>query len=457
MKKLIAVLALALLPALASAQSAIPHNAELTVTASNPSGACTVGRLWWNTTTSHLWVCEFTAWVDATAAGAVSFPLAAPNGCSTPAYNFGSATAGGSCFDGSNVILQRAEYGVSPTGVVALSATNAAFLYNNGTTDNGFTVSAGSVIGYTSGVLRTTLSTTSFTSTLPHLAPTGCTSPGYSFSADSDAGMCLFGTDILNIFVNPSTAGGNLSLTSTGSSFNFYNGTNNSGLSAASNSVTLQTAGTTRFTLNTTGLTLTLPFLAPDGSASAPSFSFSADPDTGMYRNTTNTLVLASGGTARLTLNTTAFTSTLPFRGPDGSTSAPTYSFSSETNSGIYRLSSGEFAFVIGGSIVWRWTASQQFMQVNGSAATPSLAWVSSTSTGFFNDTGSLGATVGGTERFRAPSAGGLDIADSGSKPTCDSSVRGTFFVDEGGAGVADTVEVCSKDSSDVYAWRTLQ
>lgn len=61
------------------------------------------------------------------------------------------------------------------------------------------------------------------------------------------------------------------------------------------------------------------------------------------------------------------------------------------------------------------------------------------------------------SNRFKNISIGGyIKIGDAGAKPTCDSSTRGTFFHDFGGAGVADTVEVCSKDAADVYAWRSL-
>ncbi len=51
---------------------------------------------------------------------------------------------------------------------------------------------------------------------------------------------------------------------------------------------------------------------------------------------------------------------------------------------------------------------------------------------------------------------GSVDITDTGAKPTCDATTRGTFWVDEGGALVKDTVEVCAKDGADAYAWRTL-
>jgi hypothetical protein len=54
---------------------------------------------------------------------------------------------------------------------------------------------------------------------------------------------------------------------------------------------------------------------------------------------------------------------------------------------------------------------------------------------------------------------GAIKIADTGTKPTCNSANRGTFWIDYGSSGIPitkDTVEVCAKDASNVYAWRTL-
>lgn len=43
----------------------------------------------------------------------------------------------------------------------------------------------------------------------------------------------------------------------------------------------------------------------------------------------------------------------------------------------------------------------------------------------------------------------------SGAQPTCDSSHRGTTWLIQGGAGVADIFQVCMKDAADVYNWVT--
>lgn len=56
-----------------------------------------------------------------------------------------------------------------------------------------------------------------------------------------------------------------------------------------------------------------------------------------------------------------------------------------------------------------------------------------------------------------AASAGtGVTISTVGSKPACSISVNGAMWRTPGGAGVADTFEVCRKDAADVYAWVSL-
>ncbi|MCC6806303.1 MAG: hypothetical protein IT381_02675 [Deltaproteobacteria bacterium] len=51
---------------------------------------------------------------------------------------------------------------------------------------------------------------------------------------------------------------------------------------------------------------------------------------------------------------------------------------------------------------------------------------------------------------------GGARLNTAAAKPTCDATTRGTFWVSQGAGGVKDSVEVCAKDASDSYAWRTL-
>lgn len=51
----------------------------------------------------------------------------------------------------------------------------------------------------------------------------------------------------------------------------------------------------------------------------------------------------------------------------------------------------------------------------------------------------------------------GFQDSSTGAKPPCDSSARGTIFVEKGGPGKADAVAVCGKTSSDGYEWAQLK
>jgi hypothetical protein len=51
---------------------------------------------------------------------------------------------------------------------------------------------------------------------------------------------------------------------------------------------------------------------------------------------------------------------------------------------------------------------------------------------------------------------GGIALNTATAKPTCSATTRGTFWVTQNGAGVKDDVEVCAKDATDAYAWRTI-
>lgn len=82
---------------------------------------------------------------------------------------------------------------------------------------------------------------------------------------------------------------------------------------------------------------------------------------------------------------------------------------------------------------------------------------------GFSSNAGIGDGDVAGNEdtyMFRAAAAsmgfnGGIKLS-TGSRPTCDATTRGTLWYVAGGAGVADTCEICRKDGADAYAWVTI-
>lgn len=50
----------------------------------------------------------------------------------------------------------------------------------------------------------------------------------------------------------------------------------------------------------------------------------------------------------------------------------------------------------------------------------------------------------------------GLQLSQTDTKPTCDDSRRGTLYYNANADGVADTLQICMKSSSDTYAWHTV-
>jgi hypothetical protein len=55
----------------------------------------------------------------------------------------------------------------------------------------------------------------------------------------------------------------------------------------------------------------------------------------------------------------------------------------------------------------------------------------------------------------RLDATGGLMLSTSTAKPTCAVGVRGLMWNTQGGAGVADVLEICQKNAGDSYVWVT--
>ena len=89
-----------------------------------------------------------------------------------------------------------------------------------------------------------------------------------------------------------------------------------------------------------------------DGTVGAPGIAFASDADTGIYRIGTNSLGIATGGVLRHTIDTANETTTLNQIGPDGSASAPSYSFSADPDNGLYRIGTNNPALAAGGTKV---------------------------------------------------------------------------------------------------------
>lgn len=192
-----------------------------------------------------------------------------------------------------------------------------------------------------------------------------------------------------------------------------------------------------------------------DGSASAPAFSFTTEPDMGMFRLGSNILALQA--------STNASNSSLEIR------AAVVYSRGPATL-GIY----GPFAMSdpLGNNVTTIGSEAANTLQIAGDAATATAQTFKGPDSTGANVTGanltiragagtSGNATggnliLGGGANAGSGARGVVTIEDGGTKPTCASGIRGALWYDAGAGGVKDTFEVCAKDAGDAYAWRVL-
>lgn len=135
-------------------------------------------------------------------------------------------------------------------------------------------------------------------------------------------------------------------------SIRFASDTNTGFYLAAFDTLGIAVGGVSGGTINSDGLTIA-SVRAGDGTAASPGFTFSGDTNTGIFRVGADQLGIATGGTLRVTVSTTAVTSTLPALLPDGTVSAPAYSFASDTDTGIFRDGVGVGVAVNGASAAY--------------------------------------------------------------------------------------------------------
>ncbi len=133
-------------------------------------------------------------------------------------------------------------------------------------------------------------------------------------------------------------------------SYSFTSDPNSGVYSVAGDLVGIAVGGLLRFDVGTTFNRSYMPMLVSDGAASAPSMSFINDADTGLYRVSSNELSVAVGGgraalfySAGLLLDARLYTA-------DGSTGAPAWTFTADTDTGISRLGTDQLGFSEGGT-----------------------------------------------------------------------------------------------------------
>jgi len=103
-----------------------------------------------------------------------------------------------------------------------------------------------------------------------------------------------------------------------------------------------------------------------DGDATTPGIKFANDPNTGMYRYGTDQIGFTAGGSVRFRVGTTAHVSTEPIQNPSGSASAPAFTFSTDTNTGMYRHGTDEIGFSTGGTVRFQIQSANVYVPTSG-------------------------------------------------------------------------------------------
>jgi hypothetical protein len=143
----------------------------------------------------------------------------------------------------------------------------------------------------------------------------------------------------------------------------------------------------------------------PVGSATAPTFSFIADPDTGIYRSNVNELGIAANGFLSATISDTGLTSINPITIPTGGVSNCAIQFSGDPNTGIISGGADSLSLVCGGGarmvlsgLVC--TLTPPIRTSNASAGAPGFSFSNNSTTGMYLvGTNSLGFSTNGILR----------------------------------------------------------
>lgn len=138
----------------------------------------------------------------------------------------------------------------------------------------------------------------------------------------------------------------------------------------------------------------------------------------------------------------------------NGTNVAPGLGFKDSTFDGFYRVSTGVVVYTSNGTPAVL-LAGGLNLDVNSS-----LRWApNSNLPGSFSsnlmDVGLNRSAVGIVKVIGGDvsAKGTIQIGQPGTRPTAAVAFRGTFWIEEGGVGVADIVYICIKNASDVYNW----
>ena len=163
-----------------------------------------------------------------------------------------------------------------------------------------------------------------------------------------------------------------------------------------------------------------------NGTASNPALMIGAETD-GIYRPASGQLAMSINNVVKQTWKATETTYTQPNRGAIGSVTVPTWSFDTDSNTGMYRVSENVIGLAAGGIEGVRISSSRlesigldtgEFSLVHsqaGTSGTPTYSFVGDSDTGMYRPAGDrLAFATNGVERLRFESTGHTRFTPAG-------------------------------------------
>jgi hypothetical protein len=147
-------------------------------------------------------------------------------------------------------------------------------------------------------------------------------------------------------------------------------------------------------------------FVAGTGSADSPSYSFEGSTGTGMYLAGPDSLGFAAGTEPVAEISPTGFNVSVQIQAATGVVGAPEYSFTSDTDTGIYLAAMGLLGFSTGGEDVLSvsptgFNVAPQILAATGVVGAPEYSFTSDTDTGIYHiGADNIGFTTNGTLRM---------------------------------------------------------
>jgi hypothetical protein len=183
----------------------------------------------------------------------------------------------------------------------------------------------------------------------------------------------------------------------------FTNSTNSGIFAAAVDQLVLATAGTARCSITTTAVNFNLPIQVPAGQATIPSIFFNGLLN-GFYAPANGQVAVAVGGANRLDFSATRILASIPIYLSSGSAAAPALAFSSDAASGTYLIGVGQVGLSTAGVLRCNWNSTRMALATplntsDGSVSAPSYSFSNEASSGFYRAAaGQLAAGVLGTQ-----------------------------------------------------------